>query len=241
MKLLLIALTMVAPAQAEPVFVKHCPAQFIAEAEKRDSKEEWKEQAPGAAGEKVYRTPTDTMGRWLEVAYTDASTTLFDMSNASTTKVIFGKSCAPVTSKGPGFDARKQYGEPNALWLNDQALEELMKKHPQGLIYVWSPGMTYSVQFYKIFEEVAKELNLKFLPVRDHRSKFTELEGMAKHFKTPEPRLKLNSVELYMRHLTTHFPASVVFKNGRIHDDRIIGVMEKPELRDAIKQQLEAL
>lgn len=235
---MLLSLLAALPAHASIPLVPHCPKEFHDEIVKFGSQDLWTEQAPSPEGYKVFRSPTGTLGQWLELTFDKDHTTVYAMSNSDLTKVSFDKNCHRKETHEKGFDARAKYPDPKANWLDDKELAYLMEKNREGLVYVWSPGMVYSVQFYKRFEEVAKEMNLKFIPVMDHRASSKELEAMAKKMPVPPSRLKLNSVELYMRNVTTHFPGSLVFKNGRLNQDRIIGVMEKSELKNVITQEL---
>lgn len=228
-------------ARAEIPLVTHCTKEFYQETKKLGSADHWTEQAPSPEGYKVFRTPTNTFGTWLEAAYDKDHTVLYTSTVELTTKMDFGKDCKMKVTKDAGMDFRKKYPDPKAQWLDDKELMRSMEKHPAGLIYVWSPGMTYSVQFYKRFEEVAKEMNIPFVAVLDPRSSLKEVAEMGKKMPVPSSKLKLNSVELYMRNVTTHYPGSLVFKNRRIHADRIIGVMEKDELKALIKKQLDSL
>ena len=84
-------------------------------------------------------------------------------------------------------------------------------------------------------------MKIKFIPVLDPRAKITEVSSITREFKVPYSRVKMNAVELYMRNTTSHFPTTLIFKDGKINNLPIVGVMEKDELESTVNKRLETL
>lgn len=219
--------------------IKKCYPQFLVANMMRDSDQKWIEQAPTQAGAKTYRSPTRHFGRWLEVTI-DASgaPTLYEVTNQGATSVTFDSECRPQSKNMQALNFEKLEHDSLAKWMDDQKLKDLISSGKSGLIYVWSPEMVYSAKYYRWFRDTAKEMGLKFIPILDPRCKLTDVDKMSKLYGIEPDQQKLNSVELYMRNLTVHYPTSLVFKKGQLSDEPIVGVMPKDQLKMQILYQL---
>jgi hypothetical protein len=216
-----------------------CNTRFNDEAAKRGSKNEWVEQAPTVKNGKTFRTATKTLGTWLEATVDDlGKPALFEVTNKATTEITFGANCSPTTKITAGMDFKNLEPDKMATWYDDASLKADLEKKTSALVYVWSPEMVYSAKYYKYFRDVAKKMKLKFIPMLDPRTKLALVGKAEKEFAIPPSTLKMNSVELYMRNVTVHYPTSIVFDHGKIHDLPIVGVMEPDEIETQILARL---
>lgn len=175
---------------------------------------EWRETAPAAGGERVWRA-RKAFGEWWElVAGRELRLSLVSRKEIRETR--FGTGCRSKMAVRPGLDFK------NPPSFDDVALARALKRHKAGIIYLWSPGMIYSRRYRTDFAAAAKKLGIAFIPVLDPRA--PRGEG-----------LRLNSVELFLRDVTNHYPTTVYFRDGEILAT-MIGVRPRAE----IEQWLEA-
>lgn len=228
---------------AAPLVVPFCQTEFDKLTTENASANQWKESAPAATGQRAFRSPTKKFGTWLEATYSEAEHTLslYVVSGSTGKEIKFSKDCTGTTLKAKAFDMKSIAPDFKARWFDDKALAKLIKENPKGMIYVWSPGMVYSVKFYHYFQETAAKMKLKFVPVLGPRVNINEVSSITRELKAPYSRVKMNSVELYMRNTTSHFPTTLIFKEGKINNLPIVGVMEKDELERTVKDRLETL
>lgn len=134
---------------------------------------------------------------------------------------------------------------------NDFDFEKILSEKKTAMIYLWSPRMVYSVSEFTRMRALAEKRNMEFVPVLDPMADSQEAkEAMKKagvdfQMKTAalqrEPSSinlyrKLNSVELFMRNGTLHFPTVFVTANGKIHSRRLIGVLTNDDLNSSLDQ-----
>ncbi len=91
-----------------------------------------------------------------------------------------------------------------ALPFTDGELNRVMRNHPRGLIYVWSPHMPLSVQGLPEARALAKEMGLAFTAVVDA------------HAAAPAGDWTLASPKLLRLGVANHYPAMVIHRHGRL-------------------------
>lgn len=79
------------------------------------------------------------------------------------------------------------------------------------------------------------------MPVADHMTSEADIVQVEKSFGFSPGGPNLNSVELYMRNLTVHHASVLVFKNGRLDSQVIVGIKEEDEIEKIIKSRLEEM
>lgn len=225
--------------QSGGLFIKKCQQEFSNQLLLRGSEENWVEQAPAMQGGKTFRTPTIMLGTWLE-ASVDAvgNPRLFQVDANQTLQIDFSDQCQAQLKPAPGLDFKKLNPDSLSDWYDDKQLAKTLSSKRAGLIYVWSPDMVYSAKHYKWFRDVAREMNLEFVPLLDPRCKLTQVDKMSIEYGIPSSKLKLNSVELYMRNVTVHFPTAIIFKGGKLHETLIVGAMPRTQIEEQIKMIL---
>lgn len=226
------------PQSMSPLLGK-CAEQISVEAENRKSANAWQEYAPTEHNGHNFRTPTTTMGRWLELNIDAIGTPiLYDVTNSKKDVVEFTPNCKTKVSAGLGMDFSASHPDTGGKWFNDKDLQKLVSSGKTGLIYVWSPEMTYSAQYYKYFRDTAKKMKMEFVAVIDPRSKSVDIEKAFQNYGIPPNNIKMNSVEIYMRNATIHYPTSLVYAHGKISPRVIVGVLQKPDIEAEIKNRI---
>lgn len=214
-----------------------CKPATLQELSKYGSQNLWKEYASEKKQFRTFRSPTKTFGTWIEIQiFKQTSPKLAIINNLITREITLNNSCASSEKINPGLDFQITQSAAPATWLNDEVLQKIIKHNPKGLIYIWSPGMSFSAKYYKHFQTVAEKLKIKFIPVIDPNANIASVNKAQKVYGLPESTLKLNSVEIYMREVMTHFPTTLLFKNGKLSHRPIVGVMEVDQLEHRVRQ-----
>lgn len=123
----------------------------------------------------------------------------------------------------------------------DQDLSQLLKTSAKngrrGFIYVWSPNMPLALRGFPEAQKIAKSLNLDFIAVRDPHSsaKFAQMIVTKRGFPKSAMR-PLDSSEVIATGAINHFPAIVLFEEGRLHSRARPGYDEAPRLRALLEQ-----
>lgn len=162
------------------------------------------------------------------------------------------KGCKIEEKAGGVFQFFNQASGQKEETFSDQDMMKLLKSKKQGFIYVWSPRMVYSVQEMKRYQKVAADLHIEFVPVLDPQVPSSEALAALKTLSPELPKerrlasqdisiKRMDSVELYMRDTTLHFPSLIVFKNGKIHDQRIIGILTRTGIKNSVETLLKEM
>lgn len=95
--------------------------------------------------------------------------------------------------------------------VTDRSLNKFMQDNQKGIIYVWSPYMPLSVLGRQEIIQIAKDLNLPVLLTIDPSARGIQTEDQ-----------KLESRILMRSGVLDHFPATLLFENGKLRDDVLI-------------------
>jgi hypothetical protein len=195
----------------------------------------WRRQVDPGPGGLSYRTNTTQFGKWIEVHIApNSNLELHQVDPAGSQTINWDLACVKKTTITKNKDAGV-----NAF--RDSDLAELMKKNKTGLIYIWSPGMVYSMDFYPEFERTAHQMKLPLTVLMDPYFDETQAKEKAQEFKMPFLNRRVEAVELLMRDIGTHYPETLVYKNGKLSDERIVGVMSPEVLESEISSNLRKL
>lgn len=220
--------------------VKDCLPELEAILSEQGAVSRWEKQAPVRLGERNFRSPSSEFGKWIEVVINkNGIPKIYASTNDRTLEIEFDDLCESKRIQKNGMDFRKTTKDKSkSEWLDDIKLKKILGRYDQGIIYVWSPEMIYSAKYWKEFRDVAKRMNLAFIPLIDPRASLIDVAMANTKYGIEPSDLKLNSVELYMRNLTIHYPTSLVFSRGRLSDTPIVGVMPEEDLKRAIQVSL---
>jgi hypothetical protein len=188
----------------------HCGEQILASLGEWESRREWVQAAPTMDGARVFRTPTQKVGTWLEVTvFPDGRINTAKMSAEMYARVDwFADDCAPKIAVSTNKYDKKRM----AKAFTDAELAKEIQENKSGLIYAWSPHMPLSIQGYELARKAAEKAKVRFIPVLDPYAEGRKVasDGGGKKGKAIE------SLDLLLRGMTIHFPSALVFHNGRI-------------------------
>lgn len=199
----------------------------------------WIKQPSPNENEQIFRKPTNKFGVWLEThLFKDKGPISYTITNKKVQKNQYDQKCRIQNSYDEGFDFSKTYPDSSVTFLTDEKLEELIRSEKNKLVYVWSPEMVYSAENLPKYKKTAEELKIEFVPVLDPRSNETDHVSQATFYKFEKTKYKLNSVELFMRNATLHFPTVFLIKNNKLADFRISGVYDQFRFKKELTKEL---
>jgi hypothetical protein len=169
----------------------------------------WIKHFVGGMSEHFFASPTKKVGEWILIRKTDKGEAVAKMTQEGRVEVAFeGKYChrrkaVPHLSVRPrGF-------------FDDQNLREFIDASPKGIIYVWSPRMPLSVKGIIEIKKVAANKKLPLLILLHKDVAASEVKKLAMEIGRENVR-QVDSFEFKMRNIDQHYPAILVFKDGKI-------------------------
>jgi hypothetical protein len=233
-----------------------CKAEVQKELEKVFSGKnpEWERTVDPSFDTQAFRTSTVKTGEWYELQIAEKDTPkLFFYSAAKSSVSSWNKTCKAATTNKPGLELFKAAGMDKSEIYSDAELAKLMSDKRTALIYVWSPRMVYSVTEFTRMRALAEKRKMEFVPVLDPLVDVSEARAAIKKagidFKIRsannlrEPSSiamykRMNSVDLYMRNATLHFPTVFLVANGKMHSHRIVGVMTNDGMNASLDEMM---
>lgn len=198
---------------------------------------------------KVFRASTQ-IGEWVEFFSSTATTRLVLISTEKSKSLQWDNNCKMTEKISGGM----QFSSPQPKSaFQDSDLKKILASQKKGIFYLWSPRMVYSVTEFQRYAETAQKLGLEFIPLLDPNVSSAEARASLQKIKPKAPNRKLasqknnpfdkkmQSLELYMRNGTLHFPSVFVFNNGQLHPERLIGVLSPFDLENLIQTRLKDL
>jgi len=235
--LALLSLCATLPAWAEfpsQLFHLKCRSQMEKVLKEAGSLDQWTKTVDPAPGVMSFRSPTNELGRWVEVQSHPSPYVFVFEQKQTKVRQFDGKDCKGlVVSQTKPLNVLNVKGAK----ITDADVSKFTKNPNGTMVYVWSPSMTYSMQEMGVFQKVAKEMNLTFVPVLDPQADFKVAEKMKKIYKFDFELKKAASLELHMREATIHFPTTYVMKGGHI-SKLIFGAMDAKTLKNTINDEL---
>jgi hypothetical protein len=215
-----------APLAAEAALPKDfaiapCASAATAALEKWGATGEWLPQTDPAPNAKSFRSPTKRFGVWVEAQlYADEAPILLRLTESSTTRIAYeAKDCAPTIATG-----KQGWRQAQGQWLGDAELAALMKKNPKGVLYLWSPRFTHSVTAFEELKKAAKTAGVPFFTAMDPRAPQELLREISKLSRaTGLSETRFSAIELHARGVMSHFPMTLVFRDGRFLAPPIVG------------------
>ncbi len=201
----------------------------------------WRRQSyAGVGSAAIYRTPSQDVSRWLEArVFNNKIVHILELLPEKTTKYSWDSNHCGIQKQ----ETTRKY---NAARLekefSDKALINKIDSKVSGVIYAWSPHMPLSMAGIKPLKEATEQLGIELILVLDPHADKKISNEMAVKFSLNDAALKkLESVDLMLRGLGFHYPALVVFKNGKMNDFAIPGVKTSSEYQKLIARQLSSL
>ncbi len=206
----------------------------------------WKKTDSISYANKAYKIQSKKIGHWVAFETNKDGVNL--VTYESSTKHFYkfkNKDCKSSQKKTAQFKLYDEKKDSKSKPFTDQDLAKLVGKNKKGLIYMWSPKMVYSVALFEQYADLAKKNKFEFTAVLANDVSFNEADTALKTIKekfndrklaSTESLLKLASVDLYMRDATLHYPAVIVYNNGKIQSKRIVGVNTPVDFENMINQ-----
>ncbi len=212
-----------------------CEKQITEKLTELKSNEAWIRISDTKAGHKTFRSTTQVFGEWVEVVI-GKSPTLYLVTPKGIKEFSWNTQTCDM-SVSSAFEIDSNYINVSGPAFTDVDLKSFLDKKENVIIYTYSPKMTYSIKYMEKMSEVAKKLGYKFIPILDPTIKIEEAAPLVPK-KLNIKVQKSASVEILMRQMLTHFPASLVLHNGKILDPFIFGVMSKEEFEQQIMERV---
>ena len=212
-----------------------CRTDVTADLEKAGSLGKWQRIVDPELGWRAYRSPTKQLGHWVELQHDpEGVPKLVYYEPNQSWAVDFGKLCERKKSTLKALNAATGGGT-----FTDKDLASLLTSKRSGIIYVWSPGMVYSMKEMRLFQDFAKKYKIEFVPIVDEKYPANVVEKAIQTHSLPKSKA-LNAVELAVRGIA-HYPTTFVFANGKISLRPIYGVKEGDELKVTVASRLAEL
>ncbi len=187
--------------------------------------------------EVVHRTPTRKIGTWIELKLLkDGGLEVIRLSPTSSTKITWEpKRCAPKLASAL---IRRDEGRMKDTF-DDSRFEAVAAANPQGILYVWSPHMPYSLKGWEPLQRAARKTGLPVFAVLDPHASALLLSEMPSEFNTLKASSRrLEAWELIQRGVGQHYPTTVLFSRGRVVGPVFPGVKSEGQYVAFIKEYL---
>lgn len=219
-----------------------CKKQVEAKLQKFFPKDQpqWRKVLGPAYDVTAFRSPTENVGEWIEMHVPDKGTPDFTFVSAKANVYHSwnAKNCKAKEVKEKGFTFFTPEKNPQGELFTDKSLANLLAGNKKGLIYIWSPRMVYSVTEFRNFRDVAKKKGWEFIALLDPQVSDSDAKAAASKYQLEYQGRRLASVDLYMREGLLHYPSVYVYNNGKLHPDRLIGVLTQKDLGDLAEQKM---
>tara|TARA_R110000868_G_scaffold72133_6_gene210423 strand:- start:2371 stop:3099 length:729 start_codon:yes stop_codon:yes gene_type:complete len=195
----------------------------------------WVRFIAGEPGSFAYRAPIE-VGLWAEVIVTKKSVTLSKMTEVNAVSYHFEtEDCVPQIA----IQAAPKEAIPTATELGDAKLKKIVESGKSGIIYIWSPYMTLSPKGYHHVAAAAKKFGVEMHTFVDPNANKVMVDKAVKKARLPASvTMPMQSFDLTMRGATLHYPATFVFKNGKISRWAKHGYENDVQFEQFIKSEL---
>ncbi len=201
--------------------VSRCGKEILSVLQSWGVEQHWTKQVNAWDESRSFISPTNQLGVWVELKWSDDEPTELDRISAeSVEKLTWNAQCASHSEKKYQKKAQK-----SGSGFTDEDLLLTLRKYPAGgAFYLWSPHMPCSVKGLKEAENAAKTLGVKVVALMDPTSnrKFANATAKREGF-SPDALKEVDSLELIFRGLTVHAPSFLLFSGGEIRGEVLRG------------------
>lgn len=188
------------------------------------SSDQWIGSPPRMDGGRPFRTPTQKIGVWIQLTFFPNQTVEASRITANTSTRVHWRQadCTPHLET----QKRRPSSVTSISEFSDQTLAAVLKNHPKGLIYAWSPHMPLSWRGYSEAKAMAAKLHLEFVPVFDPSASPSAAKETAKqqHFDSQSLR-RITAIELLARGVNQHYPCVIAFSEHQIQQPSLSGIL----------------
>lgn len=186
-----------------------CSAQLGLVAREWRAQQKWEKHAIGVQGEAFWASETDQFGTWVVVRQSKQGEAIARLSQAGRLEIAYEGANCQRKVLGPFVEKL------DGRFYTDLDLAKLVRAHPRGALYVWSPRMGLAQDGIAEIRRAAKSLNL---PVQILLAKDVprgEVEELRRLLGSDAVR-QVDSLEFKLRNVDQHYPALLVYRDGRI-------------------------
>jgi hypothetical protein len=185
----------------------------------------------------VVRSPTSTIGIWVEVRTADDRIVAVSRIAADgETIVTLDPTCRTRTESRPSAGPADS---PDVF--KDDDVAAIVGSNEAGVFYAWSPHMPLSVDGYEEIRAAAEALHIAVTPVLNEHANIGYAHDRARRVAMPTAGFAVNrSVELNMRALNVHAPAILIYAHGRIVSPVIPGFRYAEDYEGLIRGFIES-
>lgn len=231
----------------------------------------WVKGPPGLDGSVTYVSPTRVIGQWAGVKKYQSGELQFLLITRNRMRAFdYGPQCgATIDPREAPFAGTQLAEDGGPVFTDDDLLHTIERESVYGIIYVWSPGMVYSYSAslnqqgavnsgaeprssgIKNAREAALKAAQKVgvggggtLAIVDPaapRSLIKRVYDAGNHDLSSSDLRKMDSLEMMMRSMGQHFPAILVYGNGKIYRQIRFGVASEEKYQQFIEEAYEAL
>lgn len=177
---------------------------------------------------KTYLSPTPEIGSWMELQLPQKGQGRVTLRTPNKIVDFFWdrQTCKSAVSTTPlRYNASKMKTR-----FTDEDLQKLVDRSEAGLIYAWSPHMPLSMSGMRQARKAAEKLGIPMTVVLDpHANDKIASRSAVKSKMDASALKKIESIELINRKMCMHFPAVLLYSNGKIVGPVYAGY--KPEER----------
>jgi len=197
----------------------------------------WRRELGSLDDQSVFRAPSPQIGTWIELHRSlTGEVKVLRISARDASEYSWN----PLNCE-PRYRFQKLPYDDKALReaFSDDYLRQQVHRHRAGLIYAWSPAMPLSLRAYRAIQKAARRLHLVMIPVLDVQASPSEAAKVARlNELEPDALRRMESVELFMRGMSVHFPSVLVFRNGKIQGETIPGAHTEDVYLTMIRREL---
>ncbi|MDH3453208.1 MAG: hypothetical protein OEN20_12405 [Gammaproteobacteria bacterium] len=136
--------------------------------------------------------------------------------------------------------AQSAVAEDTSQPFTDHDLARLLDNHTRGVIYLWSPHMSYSVRGAAEAQRVVDGLGLVSVLLLDPHAEPALVASVRRSHRLPDSATRrMRASALWDIGATQHYPTVVVFASGRLDAQMLPGYTPPGDLRAYIRQRLQ--
>lgn len=201
---------------------------------KLESTDKWVETVNPQQGVLAFRSPTKKLAKWVEIQSFENPYLFYFETDKTKVMQWDSKTCATiVNSESKPLEFLRKHSSN----FTDENLQSLIEAKKLSMIYIWSPTMAYSMSEMGVFRKVAETMEINFVPVLDFYDDPATSKKLLSGYKQDIKIQKFQSLELYMREGTIHFPSTYIVGKGKI-SRKIQGVLTPELLIESINGEL---
>lgn len=196
-----------------------CAQEALSVVKAWQGQEPWTRALASRPGESVYRAPTQTLGKWIELSRDASEIKLKLFSGTQILQFSLGAECRGE-ARLVARKAKDRFGKARSFYgfkiMRDPELAALLGEQKPGILFLWTPHKPISISGLEQILAAAKELKIPVYPVVEPNSAPSAVTRELKRLKIAKANVYyLDSFDLQYRGFRLHFPSLIVFNQGR--------------------------